>query len=232
MFVSRLLRVAGQSVLVGLIVLFSDEVLRAAEATSVTLDGEVYGAQADEVGLISPSDGQLVPLASFSPFRTQSHWAWVPGISWSPDGFLMAYVAHEDDAEGVSLEESQDFGLWVTSIDGELQVRLVEGAGMWAAPRWSPVIDGGIAFGQAQSRRNSQDSRYELYLMDRDGSNRRKLVPPEGMLAMIAPDVAWSPRGDALLFEYEGNLYRLDAETGALDQLTSDGQSWHPRWGR
>lgn len=189
-------------------------------------------AQANEVGLVSLTDGRLVPRASFAPFRTQSHWAWVPGISWSPDGFLLAYVAHEDDAEGVNPEESQTFGLWAASADGELRVRLVEDVGMWSAPRWSPVADGGLAYGQAQSPRNSQDSRYELYLMDRDGSNKQRLFPPEGMLAMIAPDVAWSPAGDALLFEYEGNLYRLEVGTGELEQLTSDGQSWHPRWAR
>jgi len=189
-------------------------------------------AQADEVGLVSLADRQLVPLASFAPFRTQSHWAWVPGISWSPDGYLLAYVAHEGDVEGVSPEDSQVFGLWAISADGRLQVRLAEEVGMWAGPRWSPALDGGLAYGQAQSPRNSQDSRHELYVVDRDGSNRRRLFPPEGMLALIAPDVAWSPAGDALLFEYEGNIYRLDVETMALDQLTSDGQSWHPRWAR
>jgi Tol biopolymer transport system component len=68
--------------------------------------------------------------------------------------------------------------------------------------------------------------------VDRDGSNNRRLFPPEGLMGLIAPDVAWSPLGDAVLFEYEGNLYRVDIETGDLDQLTSDGQSNHPRWTR
>jgi hypothetical protein len=49
-------------------------------------------------------------------------------------------------------------------------------------------------------------------------------------MGLIAPDLAWSPLGDALLFRYEGNLYRVDVGTGDLAQLTSDGQSSHPRW--
>lgn len=103
---------------------------------------------------------------------------------------------------------------------------------MWSGPRWSPVGDGLVAYGQAQSPRNSQDSRYELFVMDQDGSNKRRLFPPEGLTGLIAPDVAWSPWGDALIVVYEGNLYRIDVGTADLDLLTSDGQSSNPRWGR
>jgi Tol biopolymer transport system component len=103
---------------------------------------------------------------------------------------------------------------------------------MWAGPRWSPVLDGPLAYGQAQSPRNSQDGRYELFLMDRDGSDKRRLFPPEGLMGLIAPEVAWSPWGDEMVIEYEGDLYRLDVATGGLQRLTSDGQSTHPRWAR
>jgi Tol biopolymer transport system component len=141
-------------------------------------------------------------------------------------------VGHEGDLEGLSAEDSPVFGLWVTNSNGELRVRLVEEVGMWSAPQWSPTDNDLLAYGQAQSPRNSQDSRYELYVMDRDGSNVRRLFPPEGLMGLIAPDVAWSPRGDALLLEYEGNVYRLDVETSELVRLTSDGQSTHPRWSK
>ncbi len=188
-------------------------------------------SQADEVGILAVADKVLLPLASFPPFRTQSHWAWVPGVSWSPDGYFLAFVQHEGDLEGLNPEDSPVFGLWVAGADGELRVRLAEEVGMWSAPRWSPTGDL-LVYGQAQSPRNSQDSRYELFLVDRDGSNSRRLFPPEGWMGLIAPDVAWSPAGDALLIEYEGNLYRLDVQTGKLAQLTSDKQSSHPRWAR
>ena len=51
-------------------------------------------------------------------------------------------------------------------------------------------------------------------------------------MGLVAPDPAWSPNGEAILIEYEGNLYIVDVEDGSLDQLTSDGQSSHPRWAR
>ena len=187
-------------------------------------------AQADQVGVVSVTDNVPVPLVSFPEYRTQSHWAWVPGVSWSPDGYLLSFVAHEGDLEGLLPEDSPVFSLWIASVDGEQRMRLAEEVGMWSQPRWSLLDDGLLAYGQAQSPRNSQDSRYELFVMDRDGSNKRRLFPSEGFMGLIAPDVAWSPYGGALLFEYEGNLYSVDLETDELAQLTSDGQSSHPRW--
>jgi Tol biopolymer transport system component len=190
-----------------------------------------YG-QADEIGIVAITDRNPLALATFPPFRTQSHWAWVPSVSWSSDGYLLAFAMHEDDSQGQNPEDSPVFGLWSVSADGDLLVRLQEEVGMWSAPRWSPVPVGMLAYGQAQSPRNSQDSRYDLWVMDRDGSNRRRLFPPEGLIGLIAPNVAWSPQGDSVLVEYEGNLFKIDVRTGELEQLTSDGQSSNPRWAR
>jgi hypothetical protein len=189
-------------------------------------------AQADEVGIVGVADKVPLVLASFPPFRTQSPWAWVPEMSWSPDGFLLASVVHEGDLEGLAPEDSPIFGLWVLSADGKIQVRLTEEVGMWAGPRWSLTQDSLLVYGQAQSPRNSQDSRYDLLVMDRDGSNAQQIFPPEGMMGLVAPDVAWSPSGEAVLIEYEGDIYRLGIAQRSLDRLTSDGQSSHPRWAR
>jgi dipeptidyl aminopeptidase/acylaminoacyl peptidase len=189
-------------------------------------------AQADELGILSLTDRVVLPLAFFSPYRTQSHWAWIPSPSWSSDGYLLAFAAHEADLEAVNPEDSPVFGLWVAGASSGLQVRLAEEVGMWSDPRWSPASANTLIYGQALSPHNSQDSRYDLFVIDRDGSNRRHLFPPRGLLGLIAPDVAWSPWGDAVLTEYEGNLYRVDVETADFEQLTSDGQSSHPRWAR
>jgi hypothetical protein len=189
-------------------------------------------AQADEIGTITLADKSAMPVATFPAYRTESQWAWVPTVSWSSDGYLLASVVHEGDFEGLSAEDSPVFGLWVASADGDVEVRLAEEVGMWAAPRWAPGLDGVLVYGQAQSPRNSQDSRYDLFAIDRDGSNVRHLFPPEGLMGLVAPEVAWSPTGDALLLAYEGNLYRLGIQDGRLQQLTSDEQSSHPRWAR
>jgi WD40 repeat protein len=189
-------------------------------------------AQANEVAIVALADKAPVPLFSFPEYRTQGQWAWVPSVSWSPDGYFVAFVAHEGDPEGLASEDSPIFGLWASSAPSDLDVRLAEEVGMWAAPLWSPTDNGLLAYGQAQTPHNSQDSRYELLIADRDGSNKRRLFPPEGLMGLIAPAVAWSPWGDALLFEYEGNLYRVEVDTGDLTQITSDGQSSHPRWAK
>jgi Tol biopolymer transport system component len=187
-------------------------------------------AQADQVGLVSVTGSEPVPLVFFPEYRTQSHWAWVPDVSWSQDSYLTSFVLHEGDPDGLPPEDSPIFSLWMVSADGELSMRLSEEVGMWSQPRWSPTDEGLLAYGQAQSPRNSQDSRYELLVMDRDGSNKRRVFPTEGFMGLIAPDVAWSPRGNALLFEHLGNLYAVDLATDAVSQVTSDGQSSHPRW--
>jgi resuscitation-promoting factor RpfB len=196
-------------------------------------DGDYMAyAQSNEVGIMALADRALIPLASFPIYETRSHWAWVPTVSWSPDGYLLAFVSHRGDVEGLDSEDSPVFDLNVVSVDGKVQVPLVEEVGMWSAPCWSPTASGMLVYGQAQSPRNSQDSRYELFVIDRDGSNARRLFPPTGLMGVIAPDVAWSLGGDAVLIEYERNLYRADVLTNRLDQLTSDGQSTNPRWGR
>lgn len=187
-------------------------------------------AQADQVGIVGVADKVPMVLASFPPFRTQSPWAWVPDVSWSPDGYLLASVVHEGDVEGLAPEDSPIFGLWVLGAEGVLRVRLTEEVGMWAGPRWSLASDSLLVYGQAQSPRNSQDSRYDLLVMDRDGSNAQQIFPPEGMMGLVAPDVAWSPAGEAVLIEYEGDIYRVGIQHRSLDRLTSDGQSSHPRW--
>jgi Tol biopolymer transport system component len=196
-------------------------------------DYQLAYAQADEIGSVDLSDGgSLIPLMFFPEYRTQGHWAWVPSVSWSPDGRLLAAAIHEGDVEGLTPEDSPVFGLWVLSMDEQVRARLAEEVGMWSAPRWSPAGDGLLAYGQAQSPRNSQDSRYELFVMDQDGSNKRRLFPPEGLMGLVAPDLAWSPWGDALLVVYEGNLYRINVNSAQLDRLTGDEQGSSPRWAR
>ncbi|HID61119.1 MAG TPA: hypothetical protein EYP49_00005, partial [Anaerolineae bacterium] len=130
------------------------------------------------------------------------------------------------------------FDLWVLSTGGQVKVKLAGKAGMWAAPHWSPLRqasgrqESSIAYGRAQEPYNSQLGLYDLYVMDRDGSNERKLFPSGDELGLEAPQMAWSPNGDQLVIAHRGNLYRLDVASGQLRQLTADGESGHPRWSR
>ncbi len=194
-----------------------------------------YG-QADEVGVIDLRSNTRSPLLHFAAYHTYGEWVWLSELSWSPDSRYLACSAH-GQVEGTDPEDSPVFDLWVVERTGQVRVPLAPDVGMWTAPAWSParrLPDGErasvIAFGVAYSPRSSQDSRYDLYVMDRDGSNRRKLFPPAGMPGLVAPELAWSPDGRQMVIAHQGYLYLLDIESGTYQQLTADGQSGQPRW--
>jgi Tol biopolymer transport system component len=203
-------------------------------------DGHYFAyAQADHVGLIDALSGERTPLIQFPVYHTYGEWIWTPGLSWSPDSRFIACVVHgPSDTGEESPEDSPVFDVWVTSTEGQVKVQLVSKAGMWAAPHWSPVQaatgrqESAIAYGRAQEPYNSQLGLYDLYVMDRDGSNELKLFPSGDELGLEAPQMAWSPNGDQLVIAQSGNLYRLDAANGQLRQLTADGESGYPRWSR
>lgn len=203
-------------------------------------DGHYFAyAEADEVGLIDAVSGERAPLIQFPVYHTYGEWVWTSGLSWSPDSRFIACVVHGPSETGEeSPEDSPVFDLWVVSTDGQVKVKLVSQAGMWAAPHWSPIRqtsdrqESSIAYGRAQEPYNSQLGLYDLYLMDRDGSNELRLFPSGDELGLEAPQMAWSPNGDQLVIAHNGNLYRLDLADGQLRQLTADGESGHPRWSR
>jgi WD40 repeat protein len=204
-------------------------------------DGRIFAyADADEIGVIDLSSGERQTLLSFPAYLTYGDWVWVPSLSWSPDGRFLVCMAHGTSAaEGEAPEESPIFEIWVLSIDGQLQIRLADEAGMWASPSWSPVqfMSGDeqrsrIVYGLAQNPLDSQASRYDLYVVDRDGSNETRLFPLHGEEGLETPQLTWSASADELVLVRDGNLHLLSLASGALRQLTADGGSSQPQWGR
>jgi len=179
-------------------------------------------------------------LAAFAAFNTRSTWAWVPTPSWSPDGQFIVFTLHGSSQTGRSDEDSERFDVYVVSRDGSRLVRLFNPAGMWSEPQWSSSF---VALGQPEQPFESNQSRYSLLLVDRDGSNRRRVFPPDDALGLQGrPDLAWSPDGAQLVITYQtrpaaggvyqGDLYLVDAISGDLQQLTTDGTIRLPRWSR
>lgn len=196
-------------------------------------------ARADSVGLVPLREPAFVPLLEFTPYQTLSDWAWVPGVSWGQNGETLYLVGH---GQPVGLENpaaSPVFDLLALALDFGLQLPLAERVGMFAFPVVSPPRPSTsgehafrVAFLQALTPLESEDSTYRLAVMDRDGSNLRLLFPPEGEPGLEPQRVAWSPSGDRLALIYRGDLWVVDAESGLGQRLTGDGQAvaydWKP----
>lgn len=190
-------------------------------------------ARADEIGVIQVIDGRRRPLKQFAPYRTYAAWVWTPTVSWSPEGDFIVATLHGPPPAGEAPEDSPVFDVWALSVDGEIAAKLSSESGMWAAPQYAPA-GSLVAFGRARSPYASHTSSYELFAMDRDGSDRRHLFPPAEEIGLSYPAFAWGPDGRRLIVVYQGNLYLLPVVEGdedPLSQLTGEGNVSAVRWG-
>jgi hypothetical protein len=108
---------------------------------------------------------------------------------------------------------------------------------MFAYPAASPatVAAGGelayrLAYLQAVAPLESQNSSYQLSVVDRDGSEATLLFPPLGEAGLTPRPLAWSPAGDRVAVLYRGDLWIVDAQTGRGQRLTGDNQTAAMDW--
>ncbi|MBN1429801.1 MAG: G5 domain-containing protein [Anaerolineae bacterium] len=198
--------------------------------------GVLRPATSDEEDKTSPPDTyQRETRVTFAP-RYAYDFVWIPGLSWSPDGMLVATTTHGAPLGDEPAEDSPIFNLTIFPEQGGYSVDALERTGMWTAPQYSPATDPAgndievrIAYLQAMQPLD-QTSRYRLMVMDRDGSNPQVVFPPEGQLGLTSQEVAWSPDGRQIAMIYQGNLYLVDISSSRAQQLTMDGVSSSPRW--
>ncbi len=200
----------------------------------------------DEIGIVDVIEGKQLPLVKITPLQTQADWAWVPGVSWNPDGGMLYTVTHKAQATAELAETSTVFDLAAVLLDGTT-VPIVSQAGMFAYPIPSPVqaLSTGenayqLAYLQAIFANQSQTSRYRLVVSDRDGSNKKVIFPTEGMLGLDPQQVIWSPQaltgkkeGKAILtnasvtgyvvaFIYQKDIWFGDVDTGIARQVSGE----------
>ncbi len=175
------------------------------------------------------------PLMNYAPFRTPADWVWTPQLTWSPDSrFVLAAVHSPLDNPQVA-NDNPIFEVWGLARDRTVRAPLAKQTGMWAAPAWSPPDARGesmIAFGVALSPSDSERSRYALYVMDRDGGNKTQIFPQAKEDGLAVLQVAWSPDVRQLVAVRDGDLWLYDFTTARWSQLTANGASASPRWGR
>jgi hypothetical protein len=208
---------------------------------------ELAYARPDGIGLLDLDDGSVTPLLEMTPLQTNSDWAWVPGINWSPDGSTLFTVDHSPPQGVMTQEESPLFDLKAFPLLGGGPVSMVPEVGMFAYPVPSPAAgeesaESGyqLAYLQSIFPTQSDSSRYRLVVMDRDGSNRRELFPPAGATGLDPQEIVWSPlplaQGEevrsspSIALVYQGNLWLVDSESGEGWQLTGDGLTNRLDW--
>jgi hypothetical protein len=201
-------------------------------------------ARPDGVGLVNMDDGTLLPLTDIVPVQTGGDWAWVPGFDWGPDGRTIYIVDHYAPPGAAQPEESPQFDLTAFLLETGDQLRLVPQSGMFAYPAVSSgrELTSGeseyqVAYLQAVFPNQSETSRYRLVVLDRDGSNRRALYPPEGEPGLEPQKVVWSPdvvpelNVHAIAVLNEGNIWLLDSSGKASPrQITGDGLVTRVDW--
>ncbi len=202
-------------------------------------------ARPDGLQLVNYLDGTITLMADIVPLLTRGDWAWVPGISWSPDGQILYTVDHVPPPGSSTPEESPLFDLAAVPVPGGPLLRIISQSGMFSYPISSPFqtrSDGQqsyqVAYLQAVFPTQSETSRYRLALMDRDGSNPKVLFPTEGSTG-ITPQRdwgAWSPEplsetgNYAIALVYQGNLWLVDTVNGQGQQVTGDGLTTRVIW--
>ncbi|GAB4469095.1 MAG: hypothetical protein Kow0088_00780 [Anaerolineales bacterium] len=197
-------------------------------------------ARPDGVGILG-EEGEFDLLHTHIPYQTGADWAWVPGISWSPDGKFIYTVDHVTEAGLANPEESKSFAITALSVETRNLIHLIQDAGMFSIAIPSPMTETEqglqyrLAYLQAVQPEQSDVSPYQLMVMDQDGSDARVLFPVEGDVGGLEPQrIAWSPgplqdTGEyAIAVIYEGNLYLVDVsetgdENGEVRQITGDG---------
>ena len=204
-------------------------------------DGErLAWVRADSMGLLDLESGEFTPLLQYPVFRTGSDWSWRANVSWSPDTNLLVTTVHGPPVGSMPAENSPVFNIAVTDIEGSFQAEIVESAGIWSAPTFSPIVSspdsqfpqGYLAYLRARVPHESVNGEYDLIVADRDGSNARKIFPPDGQPGLRAQELVWSPDGHQLAFIYQGNLWIIDVESAVAHQLTLDGGASNPVWSR
>ena len=139
---------------------------------------------------------------------------------WSPDSARVAFVSNRT---GHEFDSDHNTDVWVVSANGGALTKISEHEGPDRSPRWSP------------------DGRTIAYLGSADEEDPAQifLAPAEGGASKtvaknfdyLISEMTWAEHGKAIYFvsgeKGETHIFRMDASTGAVTQLTNGPRNDH-----
>ncbi len=177
----------------------------------------------DSIGMVNVEKKELVPLITYAPIETGGNWAWVPEITWSPNGDMLYYTKNTSNNSSNATFNLE--GL----VTNNITIPLIANTGAFTYPTASPPDTYGrfmIAYLKANNPQNSSNSLYMLHIMDQDGSNDEAVFPKSVGSGLKPQQAVWgmgsrsARRHLALL--YDGNLWILSLEDMKSQQITND----------
>lgn len=188
----------------------------------------------DSVGFVNLDKGSLEPVFLITPYQTESVWAWVPNISWSADSKFLYSVLPESS----TTDPLAGTNLSAINVKSNQIIPIVKNCGLFCSSMSGITFtnqENKIAFLSAILPDQSEVSRYNLFVMDKDGSNQKKLYPTEGVQGLKSQNIYWEPASGSqsnirIAFIAQGNLLLVDPTTGAINQITGDGSIERIDW--